>query len=98
MQLKAVHYKGIAGASAAPVLGVIVTAIGWFTKNVSTPTANQMCVSGLPLSAVGVVAGLVAVGGSIYGILTLLQAQSTDPKVNIAAGDAAKLAVGQVKP
>ena len=97
MQLKnfkAAHYKGIAGVSVAPVLGIIVTGVSWFTKNVTTPTANQICVSGLPLTAVGVVAGLVSVGGAIYGVLTLLQAQSVTPSVNVAAA----VATGQVLP
>jgi hypothetical protein len=94
MQLKAVHYKGIALSGAGPVLGVIVSAVAWFNNNVTTPTATKVCVDGLPLTVVAGVAGLVTVAGVVAGVLVLLKAPSTDPKVSVAAA----VATGQVLP
>ena len=92
MKLSAVHYKGIALSGAGPVIGVIISAIAWFSNNVTTPTATKVCVDGLPLTVIAGVAGLVTVAGVVAGVLTLLKAPSTDPKVSIAAA----VATGQV--
>jgi hypothetical protein len=96
MQLKAVHYKGISLAGAGPILGILVTGIGWFTNNV-TATGQQVCVNGLPTAIVAGVAGLLTIGGVVGGILVLLKSPSTVPAVNIAAANESMKA-GEVKP
>jgi hypothetical protein len=77
VSFKAIHFTG-AGLSVAGVLGVIGTALGWFSKNVSVQGA-AVCVDNPGL--VGVVTALLTVAGAV----TLLMAPSTSSKVNVAA-------------
>jgi hypothetical protein len=93
--LKAPHVTGIALSGVGGFVGVLGTALGWFTTHVHV-NGGDVCESGLPTSVIGVVtallAGAVTVGGLISGVIVLLKAPSTSPAVNVAAA----IATGEV--
>jgi hypothetical protein len=71
MKLNKDHWVGI-GLSAPAVLGALASAITFLTQHVTSPTADAVCVSGLPPTITGLVSGAISIAGVLGGYILLM--------------------------
>ncbi len=78
MQLTKSHWTGV-GLTAPSILGGLATALAFLTQHVTTPTADSVCVSGLPTTLIVAVSGLAAIAGVIGTRILLLTPSAKSP-------------------